>query len=442
MAKSRAEKADFCSITRCCAALLVVSLGACAAVAGTLVEALASVLSDPFFAMAAFAPGLGPSTTTAEIRAREDEIDNPERRTMDGYGPRDSDPEIPLRAILAALPDAALTLDGDGNVTFCNDLAVELFPRLTLGMPLTMFLRNPDFTSAIETATHTSRPITVHISERVPVARSLEATVSRLDTGCPSARLLINFRDLTEREKIEEMRADFVANASHELRTPLASLIGYIETLQGSARNDETARERFLAVMQTQAQRMSRLVDDLLSLTRVEMRAHLPPTGRADLNEVAAYVVKSLEPLAAQQSAEIKLAKLDRAAYVRADREEIVQAVQNLVHNALKYARDDGRVAISVSVNRIATEMAAGEPARLEISVTDNGRGIAHHHIPRLVERFYRVSVKSSRAKGGTGLGLAIVKHIMQRHGGDLTISSKLGAGSTFTLSFSELRWP
>lgn len=338
------------------------------------------------------------------------------------------------RAVVDALPEATLTLDKEGVITHQNEMIPNLFPQMQVGKAMSLLLRNPDLQAALETAAISKQPVIVHFTERVPVSRTLEAAVSRLETGSAATALLVRFRDLTEREKLEKMRADFVANASHELRTPLASLKGYIETLQGSARHDETVRERFLSIMWSQAQRMSRLVDDLLSLSRVEMRAHLPPKGRADLNEVASYVVQSLEPLAAAQEATLKLVKLEEAAYIRADREEIVQALQNLVHNALKYGRENGLVTVSVT-----RERSADGAGLLTVTVTDDGLGIAHYHLPRLVERFYRVSPASSREKGGTGLGLAIVKHIMLRHRGDLEISSCLGEGSAFSLKFQEL---
>ncbi len=339
------------------------------------------------------------------------------------------------RAIINALPDAALTLDVDGVISHKNELLTSLFPDMRVGNAMGQLLRNPELQAAVEMARTSSKPLIVHLNERVPVARSIEATVTRLELGSDTARLLVTFRDLTEREKLEKMRADFVANASHELRTPLASLKGYIETLQGSARDDETARNRFLGIMWTQSLRMSRLVDDLLSLSRVEMRAHLPPKGKADLNEVAAYVVQALEPLATSQNTQLILNELDAAAYIRADREEIVQALQNLVHNALKYGRENGRVDVTVSRQR--SEDGARET--LSVAVKDDGLGISSHHLPRLVERFYRVNPASSREKGGTGLGLAIVKHIMLRHRGDLLISSKVGEGSSFSLAFEEL---
>ena len=197
------------------------------------------------------------------------------------------------------------------------------------------------------------------------------------------------------------MRADFVANASHELRTPLASLRGFVETLQGAAKDDAQARERFLKVMGEQAERMTRLIDDLLSLSRVEMREHLPPAERVDLNDAVAHVIQSLQPIAGQAGTTIEFRRLEAPAVVRGDSDEIVQVFQNLVQNAIKYGKRGGRIDVA-----LAREPAGGgRPARFVVAVTDDGPGIAPQHLPRLTERFYRVSVAASREKGGTGLG-------------------------------------
>ena len=227
------------------------------------------------------------------------------------------------------------------------------------------------------------------------------------------------------------MRADFVANASHELRTPLASLKGYVETLQGSAKDDADARERFLKIMAEQAERMSRLVDDLLSLSRVEMREYLPLSDEVELGVVLTEVAQTLEPLAKRAGVTLTLSRSDGEAIVRGDRDELLQVFQNLVQNAVKYGRSGGKVDI-----RMTREPAAsGRPEGFRVDVTDDGPGIAPQHLPRLTERFYRVNVAASREKGGTGLGLAIVKHILNRHRGALLIASKLGQGSTFSVS-------
>jgi two-component system phosphate regulon sensor histidine kinase PhoR len=297
--------------------------------------------------------------------------------------------------------------------------------------------RNPDLIAAVDRALEDDNRIDVELLERVPVERRVTATVSRLSRSpLPSSpQLLITFRDFTEQDRLVQMRADFIANASHELRTPLASLRAFVETLQGSARDDAVARERFLRLMAGQAERMTRLIDDLLSLSRVEMRVHLPPRGIVELNETAGYVCQSLEPMAENAKMTVSLARDDSPARIRGDRDEIVQVIQNLIQNALKYGREGGR--IEVAIGRSAARGPAG--GKVWISVSDNGPGIAPEHLPRLTERFYRVNVASSREKGGTGLGLAIVKHIVNRHRGELRIASKLGVGSTFTASFDEL---
>jgi two-component system phosphate regulon sensor histidine kinase PhoR len=210
------------------------------------------------------------------------------------------------------------------------------------------------------------------------------------------------------------MRADFVANASHELRTPLAYLKGSVETLLGPAKDDPAARANFLKTMGEQAERMSRLVDDLLSLSRVEMREYLPPSGEADLGAVLDDVAQTLEPMARQAGVALSLSGLDGEAPVRGDHDELAQVFQNLIQNAIKYGREDGKVDVRL------TREAGSRQASYRVDVIDDGPGIAPQHLPRLTERFYRVNVAASREKGGTGLGLAIVKHILNRHRGEL----------------------
>lgn len=342
------------------------------------------------------------------------------------------------RLVIDALPVAALALDGDEIIVHHNPLMTDLFPRTRNGLALSQVCRNPELMEAVAGAGETGGPAVVDLIDRVPVKRRIQATVSVLrrsgsETTLP--KLLVTFRDLTEQERIEQMRVDFVANASHELRTPLASLLGYIETLQGAARDDPKARDRFLNIMWKQAQRMTRLIEDLLSLSRIEMRQHLPPQDVVDLNEVAVNVTQSLELIAEAGRTSIVLKKLDGPARIRGERDEIVQVVQNLVQNAIKYGREGGEV-------RVTLTREAGSKngsSRLHVEVADEGQGIAPEHLPRLTERFYRVSSANSREKGGTGLGLAIVKNILLRHRGDLRIASDYGKGSRFTVIFDEL---
>ena len=223
------------------------------------------------------------------------------------------------------------------------------------------------------------------------------------------------------------MRSDFVANASHELRTPLASLRGFLETLQGPARNDPKAQERFIGIMLDQANRMSRLVDDLLSLSRLEMKAHLAPEDQVDLSALLGHVRDSLQPLAEEMGVEIHLALPESPALVQGDRDELVQVFENLISNACKYGQEGKRV-------DVVAKSTPGQP--VEVSVIDYGPGIPVEHVPRLTERFYRVSVADSRSKKGTGLGLAIVKHILTRHRARLIIQSEPGERTEFTVRF------
>ncbi|NJM55961.1 MAG: two-component sensor histidine kinase, partial [Verrucomicrobiae bacterium] len=343
------------------------------------------------------------------------------------------------QAMLDALPSAAVALRRRRQTLIHhNPSAADLYPNIKIGQPISHVSRNPEFMSAIERIWNATEPISVELQERVPVERRFFATLSRIEPKLvlPSfPRVLVTFRDYSEQDKLAQMRADFIANASHELRTPLASLRGFVETLQGPARFDPDARDRFLSIMATQATRMTRLIDDLLSLSRAEMRVHLPPRGIVEVNETSAFVVQTLEPLAESAEVKVSLHKLNAPALIRGEREEIVQVLQNLLQNAIKYGREGGNVAL-----RIVREPPIGHGReRIMISIEDDGTGIAAEHLPRLTERFYRVNAVSSREKGGTGLGLAIVKHIVIRHRGDLKIQSRVGVGSVFSVSFDAL---
>ena len=345
-----------------------------------------------------------------------------------------ADSERLWRMVVDAVPEPAVALDGAGLIVHANRRAEELFGSRRRGGHLASMSRDPELLAAVDEALASHQGCAVELQTRVPVERRLLAMVAALDTSAARGggpALLISFRDLTEQDRLARMRADFVANASHELRTPLASLRGFVETLQGAAKDDAQARERFLKVMSEQAERMSRLVDDLLSLSRVEMREHLPLEERVDLNDALGRVIQAMQPLATKTNTAIEFQELQEPAFIRGDRDEVVQVFQNLIQNAVKYGKPGGRVDVRV-VREVA---AAGRPARFLASVKDEGPGIAPQHLPRLTERFYRVSVAASREKGGTGLGLAIVKHILNRHRGELMVASEVGKGSTFTVA-------
>jgi two-component system phosphate regulon sensor histidine kinase PhoR len=330
-----------------------------------------------------------------------------------------------VEAVLAGLPDPVVALDRRGDVVALNARAGTLAPALRRGEPVSLALRNPEILEAIRRATTTASAQRVEYFERVPLDRWYEAIVTPIAglTAAPDGLVLVAFHDLTPLRRVEEMRADFVANASHELRTPLAALSGFIETLQGPAREDAAARDRFLTIMRVQATRMARLIDDLLSLSRIELNAHMRPDKEVDLVAIVRQVVDGLQMLARDREVVVRVTAPDRVLAL-GDRDELLRVFENLIENALKYAASGKQVDVTFAVE------SAGE---VSVAVRDFGPGIAPEHLPRLTERFYRVDVGDSRAQGGTGLGLALVKHILNRHGGRLTIESESGQGATFT---------
>ncbi len=335
------------------------------------------------------------------------------------------------QSVVDAIPDPALVVDDDVTVMHANSLAREILPNLRDGRSLNQATRHPALMAAIERARAGETKATAQLIETMPFERRISVAVSRVEQGPKRGpELLIVLRDTSEQDRLTQMRADFIANASHELRTPLASLRGFVETLQGPAKNDAVARERFLGLMAAQAERMTRLIDDLLSLSRVEMRVHVPPRGEVDVAEVVKHVAQTLDPIAKAAKATLVVELPAGQVKVRGERDEIVQVLQNLAQNALKYGREGGRVVISTRI--VPADTLHRE--RIAISVSDDGPGIAPEHLPRLTERFYRVNTAQSRDKGGTGLGLAIVKHIVTRHRGELKIESTVGKGSTFTV--------
>jgi two-component system, OmpR family, phosphate regulon sensor histidine kinase PhoR len=348
-------------------------------------------------------------------------------------------PSIPaVEATIAGIPDPVIVVDRQMVVAF-NAPARAIAPTLSRNEPISLALRIPDVLEAIRVAGASRQSQRVEFVERVradrmPAERWSEAFVNPVSigstaSGAPRELVLVTLRDLTPLRQVEQMRADFVANASHELRTPLASLSGFIDTLQGSARDDAQARERFLGIMKAQAHRMARLIDDLLSLSRIELKAHLQPTTPVDLAAIVRQVADGLQTLAHDRGVEIAIAKAGSPLVVRGDRDELIRVFENLVENALKYGAPGKRIDIA-----LWREPGSKGNEEAVVSVRDYGPGIAPEHIPRLTERFYRVDVAESRAQGGTGLGLALVKHIVARHRGRLGIDSAPGTGATFTI--------
>ena len=331
-------------------------------------------------------------------------------------------------AIVEKLPDPLVVLGADRSVRRSNAAA-----RSAFGADMHAVLRHPDLRAAIDRAFAGATPQTAAILLPVPVPRDVHASVIPIDPPLSDGgRAMIVLSDRTRENAVERMRADFVANASHELRTPLASMIGFVDTLLGSAADDPPAQRRFLGIMVEQGARMNRLIDDLLSLSRIELVEHQPPSERVRLFEVVDVIAAGFEPRLRDRAVSLDL-RLDRGLPpVLGDADQLAQVVQNLVDNAVKYGRDGGIVRIEAR-RPLPGEKFPSRPGCL-LAVTDQGNGIAREHLPRLAERFYRVDKGRSRNVGGTGLGLAIVKHIVNRHRGQLLIESEVGRGTTITV--------
>jgi two-component system phosphate regulon sensor histidine kinase PhoR len=364
----------------------------------------------------------------------------------------------PFAAILDRLPDPLMVIAAEEaddltgrRFLFANAAARELFKIQHQGALLVTAVRNPRVLEAVDEALFGNVEGVVEFETGGTQGRAWLAYARPLKESAGRSRLaLLALRDETDARRSERTRADFLANASHELRTPLASLSGFIETLRGHAKDDPGARDRFLGIMLAQAERMSRLIDDLMSLSRIELNEHIAPLGRVDLAMAAVDVIDALAPQARDKAVSFDPVLPPRGgAVVEGDRDQIIQVIQNLVDNAIKYTPEGGAVRVEIFPGLSAEAAAAArDPAAARMSlltpdhdpaeryavlrVTDRGPGLAREHLPRLTERFYRVEGQKSGERSGTGLGLAIVKHIMNRHRGGLTVESVQGEGATF----------
>jgi two-component system, OmpR family, phosphate regulon sensor histidine kinase PhoR len=343
---------------------------------------------------------------------------------------------IAAEAVIAAIPDPLILLDERRQIVRANPEAAAFVGAYSGSRDLSLALRNPAVLAAVDAVLRGQPAEIVDFGLTVPIERQLRARIARIArSSLDGAVAVLTLHDITELKRAEQLRADFIANASHELRTPLATLLGFIETLRGPARDDTEARERFLAIMHDQASRMARLVEDLLSLSRIELNEHVMPNDRVALGPLLRSVAEALELRAGERRMRILMALPPDLPEVIGDRDEIAQVFQNLLDNAIKYGRAGTEISVSGATVRRRT--LTGEPEAAEfvsVAVRDRGEGISREHLPRLTERFYRVDSARSREMGGTGLGLAIVKHILNHHRGFLEIDSTPGIGSDFTV--------
>lgn len=377
-------------------------------------------------------------------------------------------PEIPqepaspglLNAVFEALRDPVMIISGreaddvvGRHVVLANAAARDLFRIPREGARLVSVLRDPGVLEIADEALFGGVERTTDYTSVGVHDRHWRALARPLPREGEDALALLVLRDETDVRRMELMRVDFLANASHELRTPLASLSGFIETLKGHARDDSVARDRFLDIMAIQADRMSRLVADLLSLSRIELNEHIPPAGKVDLSRAVSDVADAVSVLTAERKVGVRIEGGAVRTPVVGDRDQIVQVVQNLVDNAVKYSPTGGVVEVIVRrdvVPDVSPETVIAGATRLslltpdhqsglryaQVTVRDHGPGMAREHLPRLTERFYRVEGQKSGERLGTGLGLAIVKHIVNRHRGGLTVESAPGQGTAFTAYF------
>lgn len=364
-----------------------------------------------------------------------------------------------LTTFMAALPEAALLVDRDGRVAVSNPEARRQLKFEAEGLRLSSILRDPKILDAAQAAAEAGASRVVEYENPAPVEEHFRVYAAPIEWGDDTAALLI-FHDQTSQIMTERMRADFLANASHELKTPVTSLSLLIETLSGAAREDAGAQGRFLPMMGVQVERMKRLIDDLLSLSKIELNEHVPPSDRADLSAVVREAIDAVAPIAAERGVKIEIVGDAGAALVVGERFQLVQVAQNLIDNAVKYSPDggvvhieigaaDGREAVADKAGRqwpgagrtalLSPPPAAGRSYAF-LRVSDAGPGIPMRHLPRLSERFFRVERDQGAEKTGTGLGLAIVKHIVNRHRGGFIVESEPGRGSAFAVYLERAR--
>lgn len=391
--------------------------------------AILTILDRPYWLV--FLVVLGLAVLFALIReALRDPVEEPANEPV-ALPQKSTLPKGYGRALLNQMSLALMVVSPVGRLVYANKAAKKLFPKLRKGDHFATLLRAPVFVEAVNAVIAEGGKRKVSFSIEQEIKQYFDVRISVLPAGNEfghTEQILIDIEDRTLDRRADKMRSNFIANASHELRTPLASVLGYIETLQGHAKNDPEAREEFLKIMHKQASRMQRLVDDLMSLSRIEMKAHVRPVTPCDPFALARETVASLLPLQEETGVTLVCKLPEKGPVVRGDRDQINQVFGNLVINAMVYGADGDVIEIL---------QAPGDDSRKKmvgITILDHGTGIAPEHIERLTERFYRVNATQSRNKGGTGLGLAIVKHILQRHAGQLQIKSTLGEGSAFTV--------
>lgn len=363
------------------------------------------------------------------------------RKTIDNVTALDkknANPGLVSPLELDRLPNPLLILDNTRLIIHANLAAHDMLGSSLVERDLAAVIRNPNVLLAVDDVLAGSRTTAeIEFDFTIPVKRNLGARISAINSENNNKFCaIISLYDITEIKRMESMRSDFIANISHELRTPISVLLGSLQTLRGHARGDTSAQEKFFELMEHQAKKMSHLVDDLLSLSRIEMNEHAAPNQIIDINEIINEIINTLSLAAEHKSINIKMTNLGKFKDIPGDRNDLLMAFQNLLDNAIKYSQENSEIVITATkINgRDLPFLSDRKRDYAAISIQDFGIGIDPEHIPRLTERFYRIDAKDSLQRGGTGLGLAIVKHAINRHRGFLDIKSMQGTGSIFTI--------
>lgn len=324
--------------------------------------------------------------------------------------------------LINEIEDYILFINSFNAISAANQSAKNYYGDI-VGKDLSSFIRAPELLDKIENSRNNRMNEYHEFEINLPTYSFFRLTIVPLS----QRNVLIVIKDYTDVKKSEKLRSDFVANVSHELKTPLVSIKGFLETISTAAKEDPKAQQKFIKIMQEQAEKMEVLISDLMSLSRIEMQEHIQPNEKVNLNDILEGLEKVPNKIAEKKNVRIEINKNKEASLVRGDYDKISEVIQNLYDNAIKYTKNNSNVQLFINFNQ--NKFSKGS---FSIHVKDEGIGIPKDEIHRVTERFYRTAIAKKNLIQGTGLGLAIVKHIINQHRGDLEINSRLNEGSEF----------
>ena len=351
--------------------------------------------------------------------------------------------------ILNKLEDAIIVLDSDQKIVFQNSHSIDLFENNYTGQNITNLIRSPIILETLENVYKNKKTKIIeynseygqNLSPRSTNFYNVEISYEKNHLQLTNAKdnYVILMKNITPLKNIEKVRSSFIANVSHELKTPLATVMGFLETIRGPAKDDKKSMSKFLGIMDKETIRMKRLIDDLLVVSKIESDEHIHPTKKVNLIKTLNNVIESLKEYALKKNIQIRTNyQLSENLSVLGNEDELVQVFTNIIDNSIKYGKINSSIDIKAEEVKEQTDQSEDKKLFpqliLKISVKDESDGIHAKHLSRLTERFYRVDAARSKEIGGTGLGLTIVKHILNKHRGHLDIKSEINQGSTFTV--------